>query len=91
MCFQIDGKSAQAAKCINSMITTYVIGCILSIDIFEEHCVVLKGMLQSPRLIYQGKTIGIDQSLSNSALFEHKCLQKPKNLYKHTGKCDDQE
>ena len=91
MCFQIDGKSSQAAKCIKSRIRTKAIDRVLSIDIFEQHCVVRKSMLQSPRLIYHGKTIGIDQSLSNSALFEHKCVQKPKNLYKHTGKCDVQE
>ena len=37
------------------------------------------------------KTIGIDQSLSNSAIFEYICLQKIKKLYKHAGKCDDQQ
>ena len=37
------------------------------------------------------KTIGIDQSLSNDALYEHKCLQKIKELYKYAGKCDYQQ
>ena len=37
------------------------------------------------------KTIGIDQSLSNKAIYEHKCLQIIKELYKHAGKCDDQQ
>ena len=37
------------------------------------------------------KTIGIDQSLSNNAWYEHKCLQKIKKLYKHAGKCDYQK
>ena len=37
------------------------------------------------------KTIGINQSLSNNTLYEHKCLQKIKKLYKHAGKCDNQQ
>ena len=35
--------------------------------------------------------IGVDQSLSNSALFEHRCLENIKKLYKLAGKCDDQQ
>ena len=61
MCFQKDGKTAQAARCIKSRIITKVIDYVLSIDTFEQQCVVLKGMLQSPRLKYHMKTIGIDQ------------------------------
>ena len=34
--------------------------------------------------------IGVGQSLSNSALYEHICLEKVKKLYKSAGKCDDQ-
>ena len=64
---------------------------MLSIDTFEQQCVVLKGMLQSPRLKDRVKTIGIDQSLSNNALFEHKFLQNIKKLYKHASKCDVQQ
>ena len=37
------------------------------------------------------KTIGINQSLSNNTLYEHKCLQKIKKIYKHAGKCDNQK
>ena len=48
-------------------------------------------MLQSPSLKYHVKNIGIDQSLSKNALFEHKCLQNINKLYKHAGKCDDQQ
>ena len=48
-------------------------------------------MLQSPRLKYQVKTIGIDESLSKNALFELKCPQNIKKLYKHAGKCDNQK
>ena len=51
VCFKIDGKSAQVAKCVKSRIMTKVIDCVISIDIFEQQCVLLKGMLQSLRLI----------------------------------------
>ena len=37
------------------------------------------------------KTIGIYQSFSKNALYEHKCLKKIKNVYKHAGKCDYQK
>ena len=51
----------------------------------------LKCILQSPHLKSHTKTIAIDQSLSNSALYEHRYLQNIKKLYKHAGKCDDQK
>ena len=50
MCFQKDDKSDQAARCIKSRIVTKVIDYVLFIDTFEQQCVVLKDMLQSPRL-----------------------------------------
>ena len=53
-----------------------VIDSVISIDKFEQQCVVIKGMLQSPRLKDHVKTIGIDQFLSNNALYEHKYLEK---------------
>ena len=68
-----------------------VIDCVLSIDQFEQQCVMFKSMLQSPRMKYHVQTIGIDQSLSNNALYEHKCLENIKKLYKHAGKCDYQQ
>ena len=37
------------------------------------------------------KAIGIDQSLSNGDIFEHIFLQNINKLYKHAGKCDDQQ
>ena len=46
MCFQIDGKYSQTAKCIKSRIMTKVIDFFLLVDTFEQKCVVLKGMLQ---------------------------------------------
>ena len=87
MCFQNDGKTAQAAKCVKSSITAKVIDSILSIDTF----VLLKGMLQLPHCKYHVKTISIDQSSSNNAIFEQKCLQNIKKLYKHAGKYDNQQ
>ena len=71
MCFQIDGKSAQAFKCVQYRIITKVIYYVLSVDKFEQQGIVLKCVLQSPRIKYHMKTIGIDQSLSNSDIFEH--------------------
>ena len=91
MCFQKDGKTSQASRCIKSRIMTKVIDYVLSIDTFDQQCVVLKGMLQSPRLKDHIHTIGIDQSLSNNALYEHKCLENIKKLYKQAGKCDEQQ
>ena len=82
MCFLKEGKSHQAARCIKSRIITKVINYVLSIDTFEQQCVVLKSMLQSPRLKYHVQTIGIDQSLINNALYEYKCLENVKKIYK---------
>ena len=79
MCFQKDGKTAQAARCIKSRIMTKVIDYVISINTFKQQCVVLKGMLESPRLKDQVQTIGIDQYLSNNAIYEHKCLENIKN------------
>ena len=67
---------------------TKVIDFVLSINTFEQQCVALKSMLQSPYLKDHVKNVGIDQPLSNSAIFEHRCLQNINKLYKHSGKCD---
>ena len=48
-------------------------------------------MLQSLRLKDHMKTIGIEQSLSNSDIFEQICLQNINKLYQHAWKCDDQQ
>ena len=48
-------------------------------------------MLQSPQLKYHAQTFGIEQSLSNNYLYEKKCLENIKKLYKQAGKCDDQK
>ena len=67
------------------------INSILSIDTFDQQCFLIKCMLQSPRLEYHMKTVGIDQSLSNSHYVEHKCLNDIKKIYQHSDKCDDQQ
>ena len=85
------GKSEQPARCIKSTIMTKVIDYVISIDTFEQQCVVLKVMLQSLRLKYHVQTIGIDESLSNNAIYEHKCLENIKKVYKQAGNCDDQQ
>ena len=79
MCFLNEGKSDQADRCIKSRIMTKVIYYFLSIDKFEQQCIVLKGMLQSLQPKDHIQTIGIDQSLSNNAIYEQKCLEKSKN------------
>ena len=86
-----EGKTDQAARCIKPRIMTKVIDYVLSVDTFEQQCFVLKGMLQSPQLKDHVQTIGIDQYLSNNAVYEHKCLENIKKLYKQDGKCDDQK
>ena len=91
ICFHIDVKSSQTAKCVESRIMTKVIDYLISIDRFEQQCAVLIGMLQSPRLKYHMKTIGIDQSLNNSDILEHICLKNTKKLYQHDGNCDNQQ
>ena len=50
----------------------------------------LKVTLQFPRLKYHVQTIGIHPSLSNNDIYEHKCLENIKRLYKQAGKCDYQ-
>ena len=91
MCFKINGKSSHADQCVKYRITNKSINYILSIDTFEQQCVVIKGILQSPRLEYHMKTIDIDQSLSNMPSVEHNFLNNIKNIYQHAGKCYDQQ
>ena len=56
-----EGKTDEAARCIKSRIMTMVIDSVFSIDTFEQQCVVIKGMLQSPRLKDYVQTIGIEK------------------------------
>ena len=59
--FQVDKKSPHATQCVKSRVLNEAIDSILSINTFEQHCVVIKCMLQSSRLEDHMKTIGIDQ------------------------------
>ena len=69
---------------------TKVIDYILSIDTIEQKCVVLKAMLQLPRLKYHMKTFGIDQSVSNGASLNTNFWITLKK-YQHDGECDNQQ
>ena len=48
-------------------------------------------MLQPPQLKDHVQTIGIDPSLSNNTIYEHKCLENIKKLYKHAGNRDGKQ
>ena len=62
LCFQVDNKSPHASQCVKSRILNKSIDSILSIDKFEQQCVVIKCILQSSPLEDHMKIIGIDQS-----------------------------
>ena len=91
MCFQKDGKTAQADSCIKSRIMTKEIYSVLSIDISEQNMFLLRVMLQSPRHKDHVHTIDIDQSLSSNFIYEQKCLENIKKIYKQAVKCDNQQ
>ena len=84
-------RYSHASQCVKSWILNKAFDYILCIDTFEQQCVVIKGVLQSPRLEDHMKTIGIDQSLHRRSSFEHKCLNNIKKIYQHSGKFDDQQ
>ena len=70
---------------------TKVIDSVLVIDTFEQQCVVIKGMLQSSQPKDCVQTIDIYPYLRNNAIYEHKCLENIKTLYKQYVKCYDQK
>ena len=90
-CFRVDNRSPHAAQCVKSCILNKVIDSILSIEKFEQQCVVIKFMLQSSRLEDHMKTFGIDQSSFTRSYFEHRCMTNIKKIYQHAGKCNDQQ
>ena len=67
-----------------------MIDLVLDIESFEQYCVIIKGLLQSDWLKQQMVIIGIYQSLSNFAMYEHRCLENIKKLYTSAGKYDSQ-
>ena len=89
LCFQSDGKSDHAAQCVKSMVLNKFIDLILQIALFEQQCVIIKGLLQPDRLKQHRINIEMDQLLSNNEMYGHRCLVKTKKLYTCTGRCDD--
>ena len=87
----MEKKSPHAAQCVKSRVLNKVIDSILSINTFEQQCVVIECMLQSSRLEDHMKTIGIDQSSFTRTSFEHRSMNNIKKIYQHTGKCYDQQ
>ena len=49
---------------------TKLIDYVISIDTFEQQCVVLKVIFQSPGIKDHVQTIGVDPSLSNNAIYK---------------------
>ena len=74
LCFQADGRTARACQCAKSRALTKFIETIMSIGSFEHKCVILEALLKSQQLKEHTLTIGVDQSLSNSDLYEHRRL-----------------
>ena len=91
LCFQVDNKPPHADRCVKSRVLKKVIDSILSINTFEQQCVVIKCLLQSSHLEDHMKTIGIDQSSFARYYFEHRCMNNIKKIYQHAWKCDDQQ
>ena len=91
LCSQVDNKSPHAAQCVKSRVLKKVIDSILSINNFEQQCVVIKCLLQSSRLENHMKTIGIDQYSVARSSSEHRFMNNIKKIYQHAGKCDDQQ
>ena len=50
MCFKIEGKISHAAQCDKSRALIKVLKAIFEIDLFEQKCVIIKGLLQSKQL-----------------------------------------
>ena len=90
MCFHINSKSYHADQYVKSSKFNKVVYSILSIETFEQQCVVIKCMIQSSYIEDHMNTIGVDQSSFTSYSFEHICMNNIKKIYQHAGKCDDQ-
>ena len=86
-----DGKYAHADQGAKSKAFTKIINFIIEIKSFEKHFVVLKGLLWSDIVKQHIVTIGIDQLLSNKAMYKHRYLENIKKLYTSAGKYDDQK
>ena len=74
LCFQTEGKTVLETQCAKSWALTKAMDTICEIDSFENKCVIIKGLLRSEQQKKNMATIGLYQSLSNSSLYEHRCL-----------------
>ena len=83
-------QHAGKCECVKSRVLKKVVESILSINTFEQKCVVIKFLLQSSHLENHMKTSGIDQSSFARSSFENRCMNNIKKIYQHAGKCDDQ-
>ena len=87
--FQSDGKSDHSAQCEKSKALTKFIDLIIDIEYFEQKYVNIIYLLHSDQLKQHMVNIGIDKSLSNSAMYEHIYLGNINKLYTSTGKYDN--
>ena len=81
LCLQVENKSTHAAQCVKSRVLNKAIDSILSIDKFEQKCVLIICMLQSSRLEDHIKTIGIYQKSFSRSYFEHRCMNNTIYIY----------
>ena len=75
----MDGKPAHAAQCSKTHALTKFIDLIIEIESFEKQCAPISSMSCSYQLKQYMVNIGIDQSLSNCAMYENRCLEKSRN------------
>ena len=87
----MDGESYHASQCSKSCALTKVIDLIMYIHSFERQCIIIKGLFQSELLKQHMFPIEVDQSLSNSAVYEYIFLENIKKLYKSARKINDQK
>ena len=66
---QMVWKTAYASQCYKSYALDKVIYLFIEIESFEQKCVIIKGLLQSDWLKQNMVTIGIDQFLTNCAMY----------------------
>ena len=59
---------------------TKVVDTIPDIYSFDHQCVIIKGLVKSKLLKQHMVIIVVDQLLSNSALYEHRCLENIKKI-----------
>ena len=86
-----DWRTDRSTQCGKSRALTKVVKNIISIVLFEQKCVIIKEVLNSEQPKKYMVTIGLDQSLSNSDIHEHRCLESIKKLYNSSGNVDSQQ